>query len=148
MDASTSLVGTQIGATLLAVGGMQWLKKASWFPLLKEGQAKLNRLGSLLIAGGIALGIHITFTGSASAGWAFSGTIPSLWVILTGLFHWAAQFIYQETGYSVLTGLQALTTLASSIQTAASAGVGALKPTSAVAVVEVAPSAIKPKETP
>jgi hypothetical protein len=117
MDASTSLSGTQIGATLLAVGGMQYLKNAKWFPLLKEGQKLINRLWSIAIAGFIAVGIHVTFTGSAAEGWSFVGSTPSLWAMIVGLFRWAVQFVYQETGYSVLQGLQALAQLAATIQT-------------------------------
>lgn len=119
MDAATSLVGTQLGSTLLAIGGMQWLKKAKWFPLLKDGQRELNRLWSIVIAGGIALGIHVTFTGSSAEGWSFVGSIPSVWVMLTALFHWAAQYIYQETGYSILTAAQSLAGILAHLQTVA-----------------------------
>lgn len=142
MDAATSLAGTQIGATLLAVGGMQWLKKSSWFPLIKEGQKELNRLWSILVAGGISLGIHVTFTGSAAQGWSFAGTIPSVYTLLVGLFHWAVQYIYQETGYSVLQGLQSLSQLASTIQTTIGAPGAKEEKKAAVAVVEVAPGKI------
>ena len=117
MDAATSLVGTQIGSTLLAVGGMQVLKKWKAFPLLQEGATKLNRFVSVLVAGLISLGIHITFTGSASAGWSGTFVIPSLYQIAVGLFHWASQFIYQETSYTALQGLQALATLAKTVAT-------------------------------
>lgn len=68
-----------------------------------------------MIAGGIAIGIHVTFTGSASQGWNFAGSIPSVYALLVGAFHWAAQFIYQETGYNILQALQALQALAKTI---------------------------------
>lgn len=142
MDAATSLAGTQIGSTLLAVGGFQVLKNWEKFPLIKKGQTAINRLWSIIIAGGIALGIHVTFTGSAAQGWSFVGTIPSVWTILVGLFHWAVQYVYQETGYSILQGLQSLSQLAATIQTTIGAP-GATKPVQpAVAVVEVAPKPI------
>lgn len=116
MDASTSLVGTQVGSTLLAVGGMQYLKNAKWFKFLQPGQKSVNRIVSVLVAGGIAIGIHVTFTGSASQGWSGTFSIPSVWTMLVAAFHWASQYIYQETGYSILGGLQSLSSLAENLK--------------------------------
>lgn len=138
MDASTSLASTQIGATLLAVGGIQVLKNWKKFPLIQKGERLANRLWSIGVAFFIALGIHVTFTGSASQGWLFAGSIPSIYQILVGLFHWAVQYVYQETGYSILQGLQALTQLATTIQTSIGAPGGQKQAQGAVAVVEVA----------
>lgn len=108
MDAATSLVGTQIGSTLLAVGGMQYLKNLEWFPLMKKGAKVLNRVVSLIVAGAIALGIHYVWSPGTDGGHTLTITIPSLYTLAVGGFHWASQFIYQETGYTVLGGLQAL----------------------------------------
>ena len=43
MDAATSLASTQIGATLLAVGGMQTLKNWKKFPLIQQGATWINQ---------------------------------------------------------------------------------------------------------
>jgi hypothetical protein len=95
---------------------MQYLKNASWFPLLKEGATTMNRVVSLVVAFLISVGIHLTFTGSANSGWSFAGTIPSVWVLLQGAFRWASQFIFQETGYTALGGLQALQGIVAKLQ--------------------------------
>ncbi|MGA8223466.1 MAG: hypothetical protein WB780_17595 [Candidatus Acidiferrales bacterium] len=114
--------GAQISSTLLAVSTMQWLKNSPWFPLLKKGQVAMNRLVSIIVAGGIAAGIHFTVVGSVTAGGTFTGTFPSLWVMAIGLEHWAAQYIYQETGYRALDGLQSLSGILAHLQTLPAAG--------------------------
>lgn len=137
MDAATSLVTTQVGSTLLTVGGIQWLKKWKWFG---EASTTLHRIVSLVAAALIALGIHITFTGSASAGWSGTFQIPSLYVMLVGLFHWGAQFISQETVYTILQGFQSIGTLAKAIATMPTPTTPAIPATAAVAVTP----AVKP----
>lgn len=134
----TSLVGTQVGSTLLAVGGMQLLKKATWVPIMQEGRTVLNRFVSIVVAGGIALGIHFVWTAGVAGDHTLTVTIPSIGVLATGAFHWASQFIYQETGYSVLQGLQSVSTLAKIVATAPTAVAPAV-PATAVAVVAPKP---------
>lgn len=108
MNPSTgTLFATHFSATLLVVGGFQWLKKAKWFPLLKDGQKILNRAWSLVAAAFIQLGITYTYSATPTGGHTIVFTLPSYGAMAIGLFHWAAQFIYQETGYTVLNGLQA-----------------------------------------
>lgn len=122
MDATLGVAGSTLGSTLLAVGGLQTLKNWKKFPLIQEGAKAANRVASLAIAFGIAVGINVTFKGSAGVGWAFTGSIPPVYTILVGLFHWGSQFIFQETGYSVLQGLQAMTNVAKFIQQSAPQG--------------------------
>lgn len=137
MDAS--LVGTQFGSTLLAVGGMQWLKNSKWFPLIKEGQKIGNRIWSIIAAGAITLGIHYVWNPAPDGSHILQITIPSASVMLVACFHWASQFIYQETGYTLLQGMSSLTTLARSIQTAPTATEPAHAATAVVAVTPAAP---------
>jgi hypothetical protein len=117
MDSSSSLALTQVGSSLLAVGGMQVFKKIKWIPLLQEGKKTLNRIMSIVIAGCIALGIHYVWAPNIGpdGGHILTITIPNTAQLLTGAFHWASQFIYQETGYTALQGLQSVTVLASTL---------------------------------
>jgi len=107
MDPATSAGTAHVGSTLIAVGAMQWLKKASWFPLLKDGQRVLNRTVSVFVALGIQAGISYTYTSTANGGHSITLLLPSYYAMAVGLFHWASQYLYQETGYTFLTGLQA-----------------------------------------
>jgi hypothetical protein len=106
LDPSVSIVGTQLGSTLLVVGSLQWLKKAKWMPLVKEGSVVINRGISLAAALGVAIGIHYTWNPSDNGTLILTGV--TLTNVLHGVFHVSAQFIYQETGYNVLQGLNAM----------------------------------------
>lgn len=113
MDANQlGVAGSTLGSTLLAIGGLQTLKNWKAFPIVREGATIANRAASIIVAFFIAVGISVTFKGSAGVGWAFNGSIPPLYTILVALFHWAVQFLFQETGYSALQGLQAMTAVA------------------------------------
>lgn len=131
-DATSNVASTELGSTLLAVSGMQVLKKAKWFPLMQEGQKVLNRLISLIVAFAISAGISYTWNPTNHS---LLITNLSFYTIGVALFHWISQFIYQETGYTVLQGLTALQKVASTVQP------GAVVP--AVAVENVGPAAIK-----
>jgi len=106
----SNLAVTQLSSALLVVGSMQWLKGAKWCPLVQEGKKFLNRTVSIAAAGAVHLGI--TFAWSASptqmGGHNLTVAIPSGAALLIGLFHWGCQFIYQETGYTVLQGITAV----------------------------------------
>jgi hypothetical protein len=116
MDATSGVAAAHFGSTLLVVGGMQVLKNAKWFPLIKEDAVALNRTVSVIVAFLVQIGITVSYTPNP-----LNGThnllfvIPSGTVLLVGLFHWASQYIYQETGYQVLSGLLALKTLAAGL---------------------------------
>lgn len=132
IDATSNVASTELGSTLLAVGGMQALKKAKWFPLLQEGQKVLNRFVSVIVALGISAGISYTWNPTNHS---LLITNLSLSTIGVALFHWVSQYIYQETGYTVLQGLTALQKVAATVQP------GPNKP--AVAVENVGPAPIK-----
>lgn len=118
MDPISSTAGAHIGSTLIVVGTMQWLKNSKWFPLLTEGRKALNRIVSICAAGAIQLGISFQWSANGSGGHTLLTNIPALSVIAIGLFHWACQFIYQETGYQVMSGLLALKAIAGNLSSA------------------------------
>jgi hypothetical protein len=109
MDADTTLGVTQLGSTLLAVGGMEWLKGQAWFPMLQKDSPILNRIGSIVIAACIALGIHYTWNPSPDGGHILVLAIPSTAALVTAAFHWGSQFAFQHASYR---GLQAMKNLA------------------------------------
>lgn len=105
MDATTSLFATHTGSTLLVVGAIQWLKNASWFPLIQKGAKVANRLASIVAAFLVQVGIHYTWNPQDHS---LLLTGLSLSAITLALFHIASQYIYQETGYQMLSGIQAV----------------------------------------
>ncbi len=108
-DALANPITTQAGSTLLVIGTLQWLKKAKWFPLLKEGQRYLTRAVSVIAALCVSVGIHYTWNPTDHS---LLITGLSLYTIVDGAFHWGAQYIYQETGYTVFQALQAMMDIA------------------------------------
>lgn len=104
-DNTANLFSTELSSTLLVVGGMQALKKAKWFPLVQEGQRILNRLFSVGAAICTSLAIGYTWNPANNGTLVLTGI--SVVSLAHGLFHVFTQFIYQETGYSLLQGLQA-----------------------------------------
>ena len=124
----------QFASTLLAVGGMQLVKNVKWIPIMQEGKVILNRIVSIIVAGAIALGIHYVWNPLPDGSHTLLITIPTTSALLIGTFHWASQFIYNETGYTFLQGMQSLTTLARSIQTLPTAAEPAHAATAAVTV--------------
>ena len=121
MDPSSSVAAAHLSSTFLVVGGMQWLKKAKWFPLIKDGQKILNRVVSIAAAGAIQLGITYAWAPATTGagGHTLTVVIPSASVLMVGAFHWASQYIYQETGYTTLSALQAVVDLAKLLKAAA-----------------------------
>ncbi len=108
MDPATSALSAHTGSTLMVVGTMQWLKKASWFPLLKDGQKVMNRTISIIAALFVQVGISYTYTTAADGTHQFSMMIPTYTALAIGLFHWGSQYLYQETGYTFLSGILAI----------------------------------------
>ena len=82
---------------------IQKLKKAKWFPWLKENQAWVSRAVSVGVA--IVTGLGISYAWNSTAGtlainglqWAVIG--PKIWTCL-------GQFASQEAGYQGLQGVQ------------------------------------------
>lgn len=102
MDAN--LVGTQVSSAIVAVWGIQQLKKAPWFPLLKmNGQLWAKRTLSVLTALGVHTGISHVWNAGTAPGVAhvLIINIPPIGVIVEGLWHWSNQYIYQESAYQL-----------------------------------------------
>lgn len=88
-----------LGLAWLSTHIIEWLKRASWFPLLNSGSDWLNRLASVFMALVNATGIHYVVTGSAVEGGTITITIPMLSVVVSGLLTWLGQFAMQEGLY-------------------------------------------------
>jgi hypothetical protein len=107
--AANSIVLSHLGSSVLVVGAIQWLKKAKW---VQQATKLICRFASIVAAFAIHVGISWAWNppGTPVGTLIISGL--SLSAILVASYHIAAQFIYQETGYQVLQGLQAMQTLA------------------------------------
>jgi hypothetical protein len=96
-----NVVMTQFTSAAVFVWGMQRLKDASWFPLLKhEGQVWQKRLASIGTALGVHLGIsHVWNPGAQPGTHVLIITVPAVSVIAVGAWHWLGQYAMQETMY-------------------------------------------------
>ncbi len=83
---------SHLTAGTVVVYAIQALKKAGWCTWVTEDSATLNRTISAIAAAAIAFGI--TATGDASSGWTIH--IPSLSVLLLGVWEWTKQFTMQQ----------------------------------------------------
>lgn len=121
MDPNTSIAATHATATLLTVGGIQWLKKIKALTFVQAGTKFVSRAISLVTAFLVSAGIHYTWVPNSDGTHDFGLSHVSFYVLVIGLFHVMGQFIYQETGYQVLQGIQAVQGILNFLQSAAPA---------------------------
>lgn len=76
----------------VVVYAIEWLKRAGWFRWLTADSGTVNRVVSAIAAAAMAFGIHAT--GDASTGWVIH--VPSVAVLLAGVWEWATQFVIQQ----------------------------------------------------
>jgi hypothetical protein len=101
-SATTNILLTHFGSATLVVGAIQWLKKAKW---VQQASKLICRTASVIAAIAIHLGITWTWNPTEHT-LLISGLTLS--VIAVNAFHIAAQYIYQETGYQALQGIQSI----------------------------------------
>lgn len=81
------------GAVVVYV--IEYLKRSQWFKWLSADSATTNRIVSGLAAAAMAFGISAT--GSADTGWVIH--VPSLAVLMVGIWEWAKQYVLQQVLY-------------------------------------------------
>src|SRR5215471_13756175 len=82
---------------------LQWLKRQPWFPLMKQGEAALNRATAWAVAVLTSLGIHWTVQTAADG----SGSLMLMWPHLTVLGVTAdilRQYAIQKWSYATTVG--------------------------------------------
>lgn len=99
----SNVVVTQATSAAIFVYVMQQLKAASWFPWLKdEGQIALKRVISVLAAITIHTGIHFIWNPGTGEVWRqVVINLPTPWIMLVTIWHWAGQFVTQELIYQI-----------------------------------------------
>jgi len=118
MDANASVVVTHFGSTLLVVSSIQWLKKIKSLKFVQAGTKFVSRAISLIAAFCVQAGIHYTWATNPDGTHNLGIQGISLAVLAIGAFHVASQFIYQETGYQALQGIQAVQGILNFLQSA------------------------------
>lgn len=89
-------IPNQVVAGALLAFFIQWLKRSSLFPWITTETSKLNRYVAIGVSGLAALGIRIICSKvnhECSVSWTDGLTIAS------GLWHWAAQFVFTHSFY-------------------------------------------------
>jgi hypothetical protein len=90
---------TEFTTSAVAVWLLQKLKTATWFPLVQQGRAWLNRAASIVLAGVGAVGVSYTWAPNPMGGHMLTVAIPTLSVAALGAWHWLNHFVMQETIY-------------------------------------------------
>ncbi len=97
---------SQLTSAAIVVYLLQWLKKQDWYAkcvtAIPIDDPTVHRLVSALGAFLSAEGVHFAFTGSASAGWHLSATIPPAAVLLHAFWDWAQQFALNQLTYDAV----------------------------------------------
>lgn len=109
-NAVSNIVMTQFTSSAVVVWLMQKLKSASWFPFLQHGRATVSRLFSIGVAFFVAIGIGYTWNTNSSGIHTLTLTIPGLWGLAVGVWHWLNQFVLQETVYQATVNKISVTT--------------------------------------
>ena len=110
MDVS-NVAMTQFTSSAVVVYLMQKVKTATWFPLVQQGKAMLNRIVSVTAAFLVAVGVSWSWSLNAANG-THTLTIANLsfFTALHGAWHWLNQYALQETIYQAAVNKPAVTT--------------------------------------
>lgn len=97
-----SIVG-QGGVAVCTVFLLDWLKQSKWVPWINRNSETLNRVISLVVAFGSAVGFKVlSHTGDIHTGGVITIAYPSITTILDTLGHGATQFGGQEILHKLL----------------------------------------------
>lgn len=110
MDVS-NVAMTQFTSSAVVVYLMQKVKSASWFPLVQEGRALVNRIVSIGAAFLVAVGVSWSWSLNPTNG-THTLTIVnlSIFTVLHGAWHWLNQYALQETIYQAAVNKTSVTT--------------------------------------
>lgn len=80
---------------------LQWAKRSKhpWLAAIRFNTSGLNRAVSIALAGLAALGISLTATGSADAGWQVLIQVPAIGSLGAALWLWVKQWCLQHLIY-------------------------------------------------
>src|ERR1700758_4215039 len=89
----------QITLGYFATWALQWLKSASWFPVLQnEGTKVANTIAAVIAAAVAITGLDYTFDPTAHT---LLISNFSLAMVATAVWHWATQYVIQQGWYIV-----------------------------------------------
>ena len=91
----TNEIMTHLTTGAVVVYAIEWLKRWPQFRWLSAARGAVNRTVSAIAAAGIAFGISAT--GDATTGWTI--TIPSVTVLVGGVWEWVKQIMLQQVIY-------------------------------------------------
>lgn len=98
MDPMSTDVTAHLTTGAVVVYLLEWLKKTPWCRWIHDDSGILNRVLSASAAAAMAFGIQAT--GDAQVGWTI--TVPSLSILMLGVWGWAKQFVTQQVLYDTI----------------------------------------------
>lgn len=118
-NAIANVLSTQVTAAAMTVWALQKLKDAPWFPLLQHGQKSISRAASAIASAFVSIGIGYTWTKNADGSHVLMLAIPTLPILVAGVWHWGQQFAFNELIYQSTVNKLSVTTSANGEATAA-----------------------------
>jgi len=109
---NSPVLPTSVGVAVISAYVMHLLKAAKSVPKISFATTKLNAVLRAIMSGVGTIGISLSWAASATGGGTVSLAIPSLAVLLTGLWHWAVQFGIQHFSEGALQMMRQLSEIA------------------------------------
>lgn len=94
-----TVIGNQIGISVLVVHALELLKKTSWFPWIHDNSDRINRVVAIIVAFLTSVGFQFALKGDWQSGGTLIITIPSLGAVLSTIVHASMQAGVQEAYY-------------------------------------------------
>lgn len=91
-------ISSQVIIAALVSYAIEFIKGSKYFPFITAESAKVNRFVSVVLSGLSALGIHVVCS-KLNHSCVFTWTDGI--TVLTVLWHWVSQFVYQHLIYKV-----------------------------------------------
>lgn len=93
---------TQIGAGVIFVHLLQWLKTTGWVPWFSASSDTLNKCLSAVASAAIAIGVQTHFEGSILSGGQIVISWPMMSSMVDLIFHAASQWAGSQSYYKLV----------------------------------------------
>jgi hypothetical protein len=122
LSANSPVLPTSVGVAVISAYVLHLAKCAKSLPKINFYSTKLNAIIRAGMSGIGTIGISLSWAAAASGGGTVSIAIPSLGVLLAGLWHWAVQFGIQHFSEGALQMMRQMALIAKESAEAAEQG--------------------------
>jgi hypothetical protein len=112
LEPNSPVLPTSVGVAVISAYIMHLLKAAKSVPKVSFATTKLNAIIRAIMSGIGTIGISLSWAAAATGGGTVSIAVPSLGVLLAGLWHWAVQYGLQHFSEGTLQMMRQLSEIA------------------------------------